>query len=972
MPARLAALIVGLLAIAASPAEAAPRAWDLANDFRTGSSHANPNPDSHGNLDVWSFSESATLVRDPATYTRLPDYDPAYCGTAGAERWLTGSRNTPHIGKNANSSPVSPCSSIPELVWPPGAVVAHPSISRLAVVEWKSPFTGAVSISGAVADAESGAFCGDGIGWTIDKGPGDRSSKTTLASGSFGDGGSQQFDQGSGGGSLSSVAVQQGENLYFVIDPGSFLNEDCDSTVLAVTISELEPSGGTTTTPSTSASPPPPPPPPPPPAPEPPPVPLVKARKAPNLCGSNVDAARQELLTSLYATVLADGRPKKDVVRMVGPDMKCPNGKEIRPNDIFTQAPRAGQTVHTSPARLSPVTVSYYDPDLDCADYLKLGGGAGRYLRRLYHEAVADLESEHCRYEVDRFVPSETVAEPRLKSAVGRLSTRKVHLEVLWPKTADLSAVVFEGVHKTAGVRDLSLEACGSGCKSNWRAMASATNGTAFSVMVRENRTGRLVTEAELDLIDPDGKVVQSRRTDASGANNKQDLDSVYGPFRVRPGVLRPGRYSLRIRAGSPRGLTEDGYAYIQVDREDRSKPFVTIAGEELRWSARAKEWTRPATRAGAAFVRARAAGVLADSWGPFGRWLKGLLSALTGQPVGGGSSDGISLAPSARAERATTNTAARFTPCANSPGRELRGRDPRQQQVQPEAGAALTLAVGTGIGDVALKAPFRADGLPTSCIVFARSGDGAVVDTKDRLGASQTVSGDANVIAVGGGHWEARDHELVFDGLNLIDVDAGAAGQVIGVGSGHFLDFATGHVINVGAGHMRDLNTGAVIAVGAGNVIAVGSGNVIATGAGHFIDPSNGHVIAVGAGHFVHPRTGQVINVGAGHAVDVTAQQVVNVGHVVNVGAGHVINVGAGHVVNVGSGHLQPLRATGRVINVGAGHFTETAVPAAVLAAPRPSATMLNSRSGQALLESGAMRLGRVPANVIATGSGH
>ena len=61
--------------------------------------------------------------------------------------------------------------------WPAGTVVVDPLPDRMAVVGWRSPVTGVVNVSGGVIDRQT--ICGDGIDWSIHRGP------TRLASGSI-------------------------------------------------------------------------------------------------------------------------------------------------------------------------------------------------------------------------------------------------------------------------------------------------------------------------------------------------------------------------------------------------------------------------------------------------------------------------------------------------------------------------------------------------------------------------------------------------------------------------------------------------------------------------------------------------------------------------------------------------------------------------------------------------------------------
>ena len=105
-------------------------------------------------------------------------------------------------------------------------VMVHPAPDQLAVVGWRSSQDGIVSLTGSVRDAD--AVCGDGISWAIDK------NTRNLATGSYANGGSQQFGTSIGGYRLANIQVKQGDFIYVTIHPkGTYY---CDSTVLELAI----------------------------------------------------------------------------------------------------------------------------------------------------------------------------------------------------------------------------------------------------------------------------------------------------------------------------------------------------------------------------------------------------------------------------------------------------------------------------------------------------------------------------------------------------------------------------------------------------------------------------------------------------------------------------------------------------------------------------------------------------------------
>jgi hypothetical protein len=217
--------------------------WNLAHDFAVSPNQANPNPDGCGNAGVWSFLDSDPAwfpVHDALTYRLLPEFTASAFGQPGLEQWhgtvdLGGVDNKlPAVGINNTGSP----QSILGIDWPAGAVRVHPALHRFAIVGWKSPVTGNVRVTGGVADLQPGG--NDGIVWSVDYYDG--STTSILASGSIPDGGGQLFQDGFGAANLVSVAVNVGDQLYFVVDKWTDLGGD--STGLNVVIAPVGSCGG--------------------------------------------------------------------------------------------------------------------------------------------------------------------------------------------------------------------------------------------------------------------------------------------------------------------------------------------------------------------------------------------------------------------------------------------------------------------------------------------------------------------------------------------------------------------------------------------------------------------------------------------------------------------------------------------------------------------------------------------------------
>ena len=151
--------------------------WNLAPNFRLSPGQANPNPDSYGNSEVWYFMESAPFVRDPSTYTMLPDFISDAFSIEGLEQWHGTEGEDPHdklpaVGINSTGLVQDLGSS--SFSWDPGVIRVHPS-DKLAVVGWRSPIDGEVRVRGSFAVMDTG--CGNGIAWFVDNDAG------TLAQG---------------------------------------------------------------------------------------------------------------------------------------------------------------------------------------------------------------------------------------------------------------------------------------------------------------------------------------------------------------------------------------------------------------------------------------------------------------------------------------------------------------------------------------------------------------------------------------------------------------------------------------------------------------------------------------------------------------------------------------------------------------------------------------------------------------------
>jgi len=209
-----------------------PGTWNLASDFAA-SPATNPAPDANGNSGVWSFMQSTSLAHD-GNYGLLPTYHPGDFGISGYDAWSGTVDNNPcgwpnqlpEVAINTTAQTISPCGGITVAAH---GLSVHPAGTQMAVVGWRSPITGVVTVSGGVHDNDPN--CGDGIGWSID------AATLPVAAGSISNGGSAIFPAG------LTVSVTKGGFLYFLVDPNAGIG--CDSTGLDVTIA-----GGTVNTPT--------------------------------------------------------------------------------------------------------------------------------------------------------------------------------------------------------------------------------------------------------------------------------------------------------------------------------------------------------------------------------------------------------------------------------------------------------------------------------------------------------------------------------------------------------------------------------------------------------------------------------------------------------------------------------------------------------------------------------------------------
>lgn len=240
----LAGLLGGMAAVASvasgaisSPARGdtpAGAVWDFATDFGAFPNQLNPIGDDFGNTDVWAYMRGAAQAT--SGYTLLTDFTRECTGDT-VDHWRgPGGFRLPVVAKN--SGPATTCGS----PFATGEAYVHPDGSQDAIIRWKSPVTGSVAVTGSVGVPSPGS---NGITWSIDKG------SSIVASGSIGPDSSQLFSAGTGGASLTSVAVTAGDSLYLVVGDNDQINSDLTKVTFTITLNAPE---VTTTTEETTTT----------------------------------------------------------------------------------------------------------------------------------------------------------------------------------------------------------------------------------------------------------------------------------------------------------------------------------------------------------------------------------------------------------------------------------------------------------------------------------------------------------------------------------------------------------------------------------------------------------------------------------------------------------------------------------------------------------------------------------------------
>lgn len=207
--------------------------WKLSRDLLATNNEISFNEGSNG---VWYFMRSSSRLHNAGTYKFLSAYfEP--CVSDSISHFAEGMAcwQNPNLERNIYPIPLIGVNftyrtQLPNGAFgiPPRSVFMHPSNTELAVIAWKSPIKGVVSVSGFFSDLDPTA--GDGIIWSVDIWSAAKGNQN-LVSGTLANGGQPQTF------SLTETSIDVGQVLYFVVDPHQ--SDTSDTTGVDVTISQM-------------------------------------------------------------------------------------------------------------------------------------------------------------------------------------------------------------------------------------------------------------------------------------------------------------------------------------------------------------------------------------------------------------------------------------------------------------------------------------------------------------------------------------------------------------------------------------------------------------------------------------------------------------------------------------------------------------------------------------------------------------
>ncbi len=171
--------------------------WDAAADFPRAPRPENPGHDRYGNT-TWFYLYSAIPVHDPKSYRPLPEFHVLPYSTN--EQW--------NLGVRPDGTIVTPLVGVSS-----GDMIFHPDRDQFAVLGWRSPYTGKISLEmelrfpDPVVQASS-----NGVVWSIDR------DGSTLNS--------ELLTPANQAHAAITLDVNAGDTLYLVIDNNGDSNFD--------------------------------------------------------------------------------------------------------------------------------------------------------------------------------------------------------------------------------------------------------------------------------------------------------------------------------------------------------------------------------------------------------------------------------------------------------------------------------------------------------------------------------------------------------------------------------------------------------------------------------------------------------------------------------------------------------------------------------------------------------------------------
>jgi len=129
------------------------RRWNLTTDVVDDFLAGNPHADQLGNAATWCFLDPRKGLQ------LLPDAVRDHEGKKGLHIWRNG--DNPAAFVNSTDQPIKAWTTLPARTF-----FVHPAPDGPVAVAWLSPVTGAVRLTGRVADGHPGG--GDGVAWTLE------------------------------------------------------------------------------------------------------------------------------------------------------------------------------------------------------------------------------------------------------------------------------------------------------------------------------------------------------------------------------------------------------------------------------------------------------------------------------------------------------------------------------------------------------------------------------------------------------------------------------------------------------------------------------------------------------------------------------------------------------------------------------------------------------------------------------------